>query len=443
MSGPLGRGSLFVALVLLAAACGPDGDVCGENFTKVGNRCKRKLDASSPVLVGDGAVDPDDDDVPLMDAATGSPDSGVDAAREAGIGTDAAQLDASVSNSVDAQATIDGAQAVIDGATPLPVVECDATKACPTAGYQCINNKCSATCAQTQCDPHATCGMDGNQRPQCVCSVGYTGNGTTCTPVSCPTLQAPLHGSVSRTQGTYLQDATYACESGYDLSGTVTRRCEANGKWTATEEPTCVAKSCTAPLSKPDHGSVVVGSGKYPDSAQYFCDTGFTVQGNDKRQCQANGQWAGAAPKCSGCGDGDIDPGEDCEPNATNAWTCASNCKKKTAYLWCTTNEWVGPDLVGKECVDGNYCLLGQCLHKSCSTANDCPSAPSGKQSCRDGVCYALCDANADCPAGMMCTTVPPNGGAPFKMCTGCGPNLPCPQGLGCVAGPNLWGVCR
>ena len=35
-------------------------------------------------------------------------------------------------------------------------------------------------------------------------------------------------------------------------------------------------------------------------TATYTCDTGYTLNGNNTRTCQASGTWSGTAPTCDG-----------------------------------------------------------------------------------------------------------------------------------------------
>jgi len=56
--------------------------------------------------------------------------------------------------------------------------------------------------------------------------------------VDCGTLTDPLNGEVIFTTTTFMSTATYSCNSGYILSGSTTRTCEASGTWSDTA-PTC------------------------------------------------------------------------------------------------------------------------------------------------------------------------------------------------------------
>jgi len=57
-----------------------------------------------------------------------------------------------------------------------------------------------------------------------------------------------------------------------------------------------------APLDKPSNGVVSfepAGSTQFRSRAVYKCDSGFTIQGNASRECQANETWSGVPPTCS------------------------------------------------------------------------------------------------------------------------------------------------
>ena len=59
------------------------------------------------------------------------------------------------------------------------------------------------------------------------------------TVVDCSALTNPPNGQISTTGGTtFGQNATYSCNTGYNLMGDNTRTCEATGNWSGSA-PTC------------------------------------------------------------------------------------------------------------------------------------------------------------------------------------------------------------
>lgn len=89
------------------------------------------------------------------------------------------------------------------------------------------------------CNANALCTNTAGSRT-CTCNPGYTGDGFTCTIVSCGSLTAPTNGTVSTPGGvTYGQMATYGCNAGYLLTELPTRTCDASGAWSGTA-PLCV-----------------------------------------------------------------------------------------------------------------------------------------------------------------------------------------------------------
>ena len=57
--------------------------------------------------------------------------------------------------------------------------------------------------------------------------------------VDCGTLTDPTNGQVDHTAGTTVgQNATYSCNTGYNLVGDSTRTCQATGNWSGSV-PTC------------------------------------------------------------------------------------------------------------------------------------------------------------------------------------------------------------
>ena len=56
--------------------------------------------------------------------------------------------------------------------------------------------------------------------------------------VDCGALKPPSDGQVFFQSTLFLSEATYSCNSGFELVGEATRTCQANGQWSG-EEPQC------------------------------------------------------------------------------------------------------------------------------------------------------------------------------------------------------------
>ena len=62
---------------------------------------------------------------------------------------------------------------------------------------------------------------------------------------------------------------------------------------------TLVAVDC-GPLSDPMNGSSLGDSTVFPNSVLFKCAPGFNLNGSSTRMCQANGTWSGVAVRCVG-----------------------------------------------------------------------------------------------------------------------------------------------
>ena len=57
--------------------------------------------------------------------------------------------------------------------------------------------------------------------------------------VDCGSLDDPTDGAVNTSSGTtFMMNATYSCDFGYNLNGVTTRTCQATGDWSGGD-PTC------------------------------------------------------------------------------------------------------------------------------------------------------------------------------------------------------------
>lgn len=60
-----------------------------------------------------------------------------------------------------------------------------------------------------------------------------------------------------------------------------------------------LAKDC-GNLSPPLNGSVIGYKTTYPNELEFKCDVGFELRGSATRKCEADGHWSGEEVKCQG-----------------------------------------------------------------------------------------------------------------------------------------------
>ena len=175
-------------------------------------------------------------------------------------------------------------------------------------------------------------------------------------------------------------------------------------------------------------------------------DTVFGVFGSDN---DGDNLYDGDDPDCAvaECGDGVVDPGEDCDEGDANGTTtcgCQTDCTYTLADTACENGEFC---TVGDTCNGTGTCIGGGardcddgvgCTVDACDETSDTCTNPPDDASCDDGnVCSGIetCDPNNDCQAGTpldcddqeLCTT------DSCDSITGCA-NVPveCPVGEQC-----------
>jgi hypothetical protein len=269
-------------------------------------------------------------------------------------------------------------------------------------------------CEELGCDTNASCVVGSDQLRTCVCKNGYTGNGKTCTPVSC---DAPAieNGTVSTSSGnTFGSTATYRCSTGNQQTagGSWTRICGANMQWSGTQ-PVCGLVNCGSPPAPSAEGAVSAPQTTYNSQARYTCSAGFEPA-ETILTCRADGAWSGSAPRCAPtCGNARPDEREPCDVSVpgTSPWTCSATCTKTTIYNLCSASA---------PCGTGEICgSLGICS-RSCSTPADCPATPQGVviRACGGGACIPFqCSTGRDCAPGLKCYV--PDGAA-IGYCQAC-----------------------
>nr|XP_039270606.1 sushi, von Willebrand factor type A, EGF and pentraxin domain-containing protein 1-like isoform X3 [Styela clava] len=121
-----------------------------------------------------------------------------------------------------------------------------------------------------------------------------------CQRKNCGAPETISNGAYTGTSFLFGDSITYYCNTGYDISGTATRKCMADAKWLPEEAPpTCKIRTCPAPKA-PEHGTVDTSTApdlEYNQIVTYKCDTGYKMQGSNTGTCDENGSW-GAVPTC-------------------------------------------------------------------------------------------------------------------------------------------------
>ncbi|KAI1288488.1 CUB and sushi domain-containing protein 3 [Halotydeus destructor] len=134
----------------------------------------------------------------------------------------------------------------------------------------------------------------------------WDGSVPECRFIDCGRVQTILKGEVKYVNTTTYLDSVvqYSCTFGYQLTGSGTRSCQEDGKWTGSS-PKCEETRCVPPQI-PKNSSVVYSgndrstsdSFKVGATVQYRCSMGHIVQGQSLRSCEADGNWSGGPPTC-------------------------------------------------------------------------------------------------------------------------------------------------
>jgi hypothetical protein len=211
----------------------------------------------------------------------------------------------------------------------------------------------------------------------------------TCTLRPCPTPPPVEHGlaivdKVHQTLSPVFGDSVnYACDAGYQLVGSSSRKCIENGTW-SPDAPSCTKVTCRPPTAV-DHATIVGGTRKSANTSddglqlyvpgsviRYRCATGFAINGKETRSCRSDGSWTGPMPKCVAV---------NCTAPASiaNGWFVA--VESTSIFEWATS---MSGTTIEYQCEDG-YQLTGGSNRRSCTdgrywtgTAPSCVPMSSG-----------------------------------------------------------------
>ncbi|XP_077987551.1 uncharacterized protein LOC144442158 [Glandiceps talaboti] len=147
-------------------------------------------------------------------------------------------------------------------------------------------------CKHNPCPPNSIC-RDGGDGYNCVCNEGYAGQ--ECDIVQCSD-PGPISNSVS--YGTapfsHLAAIIITCASGYDLVGQATLICN-NGTWD-NSPPSCNAQ-CADPGPVSNSDDYGTGTFSHLAAINITCDSGYDLVGDMTLRCN-NGSWDNPTPTC-------------------------------------------------------------------------------------------------------------------------------------------------
>lgn len=139
--------------------------------------------------------------------------------------------------------------------------------------------------------------LQGPSTRKCQANATWSYGLPTCQPIVCPLVQNIPHGYAKWNSSRYGAATAYECSPGYKIIGVPVRLCGLNGGW-SSEEPQCIVREC-GPLPPFNNGWVeseglIVGS-----TATYYCNDGYELEGTMTRSCLINESWSLVPPKCN------------------------------------------------------------------------------------------------------------------------------------------------
>ncbi|XP_066188445.1 beta-2-glycoprotein 1 isoform X1 [Sylvia atricapilla] len=142
---------------------------------------------------------------------------------------------------------------------------------------------------------------NGQRKYTCLPTGKWAFNTLLCLPKRCPPPPPLQNGKMDFEEFQYQSSVTFSCDPGYNLVGSRTSQCMADGKWTGAF-PQCQPVTC-APPSLPEFG-VLSYRRLSPGNVSHFLDTilfecvpPLALIGNETATCMANGSWS-SIPVC-------------------------------------------------------------------------------------------------------------------------------------------------
>ncbi|XP_037260949.1 beta-2-glycoprotein 1 isoform X2 [Falco rusticolus] len=230
---------------------------------------------------------------------------------------------------------------------------------------------------------------NGQRKYTCLPTGKWPLNTLLCLPKRCPSPGPLQHGKMDFLDLRYQSSISFSCDPGYNLVGTRTSQCMADGKWSGTF-PQCEPVTC-APPSLPEFGVLSYRRLK-PGNISHFLDTiifecvpPLALIGNETATCMANGNWS-SIPECKG----------PCKIPVKKAVVLYNGEKKRvqndlkegiqhgeTISFFCKNKEKSCAYTVAVPCVDGNL-TLPACFKERGFFSSLVKKDPSDMKPCED-----------------------------------------------------------
>nr|CAB3266736.1 sushi, von Willebrand factor type A, EGF and pentraxin domain-containing protein 1-like [Phallusia mammillata] len=153
--------------------------------------------------------------------------------------------------------------------------------------------------------------MQGKAKLTCLQGIGWDAAAPTCvlpssSPAGCDRPEAPANGNIKpyNQQHFYEGDKIwFTCDAGYEIPDGEKKdvTCLSSGWSHGTPDCIKVPTGCGKP-AEPENGGLKPDKTSYDvdDKVWYFCDAGYTLNKNDKKDivCKSNGQWSHGPPRC-------------------------------------------------------------------------------------------------------------------------------------------------
>ncbi|CAH2293998.1 sushi, von Willebrand factor type A, EGF and pentraxin domain-containing 1 [Pelobates cultripes] len=141
--------------------------------------------------------------------------------------------------------------------------------------------------------------LHGDTNRMCLENGNWSGTTPICLLITCDSPNGITNGEIIGTDYSVGKEILYKCNQGYKIQGIAKRICLSDGTWDV-QAPVCQPLNC-GPPEDISHGFLTNSSFKYNDYIAYACFTGYEIQGSPTRQCLANGSWSGSPPSCLAC----------------------------------------------------------------------------------------------------------------------------------------------